>query len=306
MARAYASRIIAAPVEAVWQIVRDFNALPAWHPAIRESHIEDGRDADSVGAIRSFVLTDGTQVRERLLELDDCRYRFRYNFEKPAFPVANYLATFTLIPVTDGDVTFAEWQAEFDEPPGESGRYVEIISNAVFAGGLSALAEKATGRPIPAGATRWQGARPGKVFCSSVIRGPLVSVWTRIRDFAGMGGWHPEIREMRMLEDARADKVGGTRRFRIGDGGLDEQLTVLSDRDCELRYRITQTSLPWLNYHAGVRLHSVTATKETLAVWTADWTAASTDDLTLIPMVHNSTFQRAFDTLNERFFARST
>ncbi|HTU56002.1 MAG TPA: SRPBCC family protein, partial [Acetobacteraceae bacterium] len=79
MARAYASRIIPTPVEAVWQITRDFNALPFWHPAIEQSEIEEGRDADAVGAIRSFVLTDGSHVRERLLELDDCRYRFRYN-----------------------------------------------------------------------------------------------------------------------------------------------------------------------------------------------------------------------------------
>jgi uncharacterized protein YndB with AHSA1/START domain len=305
MARAYASRIIAAPVEAVWQIVRDFNALPKWHPTIKQSRIEEGRDADSVGAIRSFVLTDGTPVRERLLELDDCRYRFRYNFETPAFPVANYVATFGLIPVTNGDVTFAEWHAAFDEPPGEGGRYADIIANEVFAGGLAALAEKASGKPVPPAATRWQGARPAKVFCSSVIHGPVASVWHHIRDFAGMGGWHPEIRDMRMLDGVRADKVSGTRRFRIGDGALDEQLTVLSDQDCDLRYRITATTLPWLNYHAGVRLHPVTATNETLAVWTADWTAAANDDLSLIPMVHGATFQRAFDTLNERFFKRS-
>ena len=305
MARAYASRIIAAPVEAVWEIVRGFNDLPTWHPAIKRSEIEEGRDADVVGAIRSFILTDGSHVRERLIELDDCRYRFRYNFETPAFPITNYIATFTLIPVTDGDATFAEWRADFDEPVAESGRYVDIVSNAVFAGGLSALADKAADRAIPEGAARWQGARPAKVFCSSVIHGPLASVWDRVRDFAGMGDWHPDIREMRMLAGVRPDKVGGTREFRIGDAALDEQLTLLSDHHHAFRYRITKSSLPWLNYHAGVRLHPITATDETFAVWTADWVAAPTDDLTLIPMVQRDTFQRAFDTLNERFFANT-
>ena len=304
MARAYASRIIPTPVEAVWQITRDFNALPFWHPAIEQSEIEEGRDADAVGAIRSFVLTDGSHVRERLLELDDCRYRFRYNFERPAFPVTNYTATFTLIPVTDGDATFAEWRADFDEPPAESGRYVDIISNAVFAGGLSALADKAAGRTIPEGAARWQGARPAKVFCSSVIHGPLASVWHRVRDFAGMGDWHPDVHEMCMLAGARPEKVGGTRDFRIGDVALYEQLTLLSDHRREFRYRITKTSLPWLNYHAGARFYPITATNETFAVWTADWTAAPNDDLMLIPIVQRNTFQCAFDTLNERFFAR--
>ncbi len=304
MAKAYASAIIAAPVEAVWQIVRDFNALPAWHPAIQESRIEDGRDADTVGCVRAFSLADGTRVRERLLELDDCRYRFRYNFELPAFPVENYVATFTLIPVTDGDVTFAAWKAKFDEPPSEKGRYVDLVSNAVFAGGLTALAARAAGRKSPDGATRWQGSRPAKVFCSSVIHGPLPAVWEKVRDFAGMSGWHPDIHDMHMLDGARPDKVGGTRDFRVGDDPLQEQLTVLSDHRHTFRYRMTESAMPLLDYHAGVALYPITATNETLAVWTADWTAAPNDDLVLIPTVRDAVFQRAFDTLNERCFPR--
>ena len=55
MAKAYASAVIDAPVETVWSFVRDFNGLPNWHPAIVRSEIEDGRDADSVGCIRSFI-----------------------------------------------------------------------------------------------------------------------------------------------------------------------------------------------------------------------------------------------------------
>jgi hypothetical protein len=45
-------------------------------------------------------------IRERLLMLDDARYCFTYNFEKPAFPVKNYLATLRLYPVTHGNTTF--------------------------------------------------------------------------------------------------------------------------------------------------------------------------------------------------------
>lgn len=304
MARAFASAIIAAPVDAVWQIVRDFNALPAWNPGVKESRIEDGRDSDTVGCVRAFSLADGTSVRERLLELDDCRYRFRYSFELPAFPVENYIATFTLIPVTNGDTTFAAWKAKFDEPAAEKGRYVDIISNAVFAGGLKALAAKAAGRKSPDNATRWQGSRPAKVFCSSVIHGPLLAAWEKVRNFASMGDWHPDIHDMRMLEAARPDKVSATRDFRVGDDPLQEQLTVLSDHHQELRYRITKGAMPVLDYHAGVRLHPVTATNETFAVWTADWTATPNDDLALIPAIRDGVFQKAFDTLNERYFPR--
>ena len=89
-----------------------------------------------MGCVRSFHLANGAHVRERLLMLDDARDCFTYNFEKPAFPVKNYLATLRLYPVTHTDQTFAEWEATFDEAPGDEGKYVKIVSNDVFAGEL--------------------------------------------------------------------------------------------------------------------------------------------------------------------------
>ncbi|QIB35983.1 SRPBCC family protein [Ancylobacter pratisalsi] len=300
MARAYASRIIPAPVEAVWALVRDFNALPEWHPAIVDSVIEEGLDADVVGCVRAFHLGDGTLVRERLLELDDSRYAFAYNFETPAFPVENYEARFTLIPLTTGEETLAIWEASFDEAPEEAGKYVDVVSNGVFATGLAALAEKVAGIPSPQGA-RWQGLRPAKVYCASRINAPLATAWAAVRDFAGMVDWHPDIHRMNMLDGARSDKVGGVRDFLFGEGQLHEQLTYLSDRDTAFRYKINLSPMPWLNYHAGLRLYRVTADDTTLAVWTADWVATPQDDLALIPTVHENVFQLAFDTLNARF-----
>lgn len=306
MAKAYASRIIAAPVEAVWALARDFNGMPGWHPAITDSLIEDGCAADVVGCIRAFHLGDGTLVRERLLELDDSRYFFAYNFETPAFPVANYVARFSLLPLTTGEETLAIWEASFDEAPEDAGKYVDIVSNGVFAAGLAAMAAKLEGA-APAAPTeaRWQGLRPAKVYCASRLGAPLATAWAAVRDFAGMADWHPEITAMTMLDGARADKVRGVRDFLFGEGRLHEQLTYLSDRDTAFRYKINLSPMPWLNYHAGLRLYPVTADDTTLAVWTADWVAAPQDDLTLIPTVHEQVFQRAFDTLNERFASAS-
>lgn len=302
MAKAYASRIIAAPVEAVWALARDFNAMPAWHPAIVDSVIEDGREADVVGCIRAFHLGDGTLVRERLLELDDSRYFFAYNFETPAFPVAHYVARFTLLPLTTGEETLAIWEASFDEAPQDAGTYVDIVANGVFAPGLAGLAARLEGAAHPAPReARWQGLRPAKVYCASRLRAPLDVAWAAVRDFAGMAQWHPDIHAMTMLDGARSDKVGGVRDFLFGEGRLHEQLTYLSDVDTAFRYRILMSPMPWLNYHAGLRLYRVTADDTTLAVWTADWVASAQDDLTLIPNVHQNVFQSAFDTLNAKF-----
>ena len=61
--------------------------------------------------------------------------------------------------------------------------------------------------------------------------------------------------------------------------------------------------MPWMNYHAGARFYPVTASNQTVAVWTADWFASANDDVALIPDIHENVFQKAFDTLNERYFS---
>lgn len=302
MAKAYASTIIDAPVQRVWAEVRDFNALPNWNPAIVESEIEGGQSADEVGCIRSFRLTDGTHVRERLLSLDDSRYRFTYNFEKPAFPVKNYRAGMELIPVSKTGGTFVQWWAEFDEAPEDAGKYTETISKHVFAAGLAALGKKIGGEKNTADVDElWQGLRPAKVFTSSPIAAPLEAVWAKMRDFAGMDSWHPDIHNMEMIDGVASDKVSGIRDFMFGEGRLWEQLTQLSDTDHSFRYRILKSPMPWLNYHAGARLYPVSDSNTTFAVWTADWYADPIDDLHLVPTVQASVFQLALDTLESHF-----
>jgi uncharacterized protein YndB with AHSA1/START domain len=301
MGRAYATAIIEAPVEAVWATIRDFSALSAWHPAVSQSAIEGGGDPDVVGCIRTLTLEGGATARERLLMLDDSRYTFSYNFETPAFPIENYVATVELVPVTNGDHTLAIWTGIFEERPEDKGVYEAIISTNVFAAGWAALAEKLKdASAAPDAGPRWQGFRPAKVFCSSVIPAPADRVWSVMRDFAGMGDWHPDISEMAMIGGVPSDKVSGVRGFRFGEGTLEEQLTRLSDPDRSFRYKINLSGTPWLNYHSGVRLYEVTAQDWCCGVWTADWVAAPQDDQQLIPFVHNEVFQRAFDTLTAR------
>ena len=305
MARAYSSIIIEAPVEAVWAAIRDFGALASWHPAIASSAIEDGKDADAVGCIRSLQLKDGGHVRERLLMLDDSRYSFSYNFETPAFPVGNYVSTVELIPVTNGDAHLRAVVGELRRAAGGCGQVYGHRLERRFRAGPGGAGRQAEGRCRAGGCVRWQGLRPAKVFCSSVLHAPRARVWQEMRDFAGMDGWHPEITDMHMLAGARADKVSGVREFSIGGGQLHEQLTYLSDPDCAFRYKINASGMPWMNYHAGAQLYPVTASDTCFAVWTADWTASANDDLRLIPMVHNDVFQLAFDTLDAKLNAAS-
>jgi uncharacterized protein YndB with AHSA1/START domain len=307
MARAYASIILKAPVETVWSLVRDFNGLPSWAPAVAKSKIEGGLDADVVGCIRSFHTHDGAHIRERLLSLDDARYTFTYNFEKPAFPVKNYIATLRLYPVTHTDQTFAEWSATFDEAPEDEGKYERHISKAVFAANFRSLAKILRERKParPEGAVRWKGYQPNKVWTSRVIRAPVADAWAVMRDFAGMGAWHEEITRMHMLKKARPDKVGGVRDFYFGDGHLNEELLNLCVISRSFSYRITKCEIPWINYVSGPRLWPVTADNSTFGVWTGDWTASPQDDLVLIPRTEENVYQRAFATLEKNFFGKA-
>ena len=299
MARAYASIILKAPVETVWSLVRDFNALPKWAPAIAKSKIEGGLDADVVGCVRSFHTHDGGHIRERLLMLDDARRCFTYNFETPAFPVKNYIATLRLYPVTHTDQTFGEWEATFDEAPEDEGKYARHISRQVFAANWKNLAGiiSKTKPQKPKGAERWKGFQPNKVWTSRQIKAPVEQVWAVMRDFAGMSGWHGDITKMHMLKKARPDKVGGIRDFYFGAGHLNEELLHLCDITRSFSYRITKCELPWMNYVSGPRLWPVTADNTSFGVWTGDWVASPQDDLTLIPNTGQNVYQKAFATV---------
>ncbi len=139
MAKVFESAVICAPIEQVWDVVRDFNGLPNWHPAIAKSEIEENRPADSVGCIRNFYLVNGDNIREQLLALDDVNYRCDYTILKSGMALANYHAVLSLIPVTEKDTTLAIWSAEFDTAPENEEVLVETVGKAVFLEGLLAL-----------------------------------------------------------------------------------------------------------------------------------------------------------------------
>ena len=302
MARAYASIVLKAPVETVWSLVRDFNALPNWAPAIASSKIEGGLDSDVVGCVRSLSTRDGAHVRERLLTLDDANYSFTYNFEKPAFPVKNYIATVRLYPITRSDESFAEWEATFDEAAGDEGKYEGIIARDVFSANWANLAKLIAAKQPkkPEGSVRWKGYQPNKVWTSRVIRAPVDEVWGVMRDFAGMGAWHEDITKMHMLGGVRSDKVSGIRDFYFGEGRLNEELLHLCDRNRSFSYRITKCEIPWINYVSGARLWPVTANNTTFGVWTGDWDASRQDDLVLIPRTEQNVYQKAFATVERK------
>lgn len=139
MARVYVSTVIGAPASRVWERIRDFNALPRWHPSIRDSRIEDALPADKVGCIRNFNLQNGDNIREQLLGLSDYDMFCTYSILESPMPLEDYVATIRLTPVTEGDRCFMEWSAEFSCDPSDEEDLVTGIGGDVFQTGFDSL-----------------------------------------------------------------------------------------------------------------------------------------------------------------------
>jgi Polyketide cyclase / dehydrase and lipid transport len=142
MTKVYVSSVINAPAAEVWRVVRDFNALHKWTPFVAASRIEQNVPADQVGCVRNFRLKDGSLIREQLLALSDYDLSCTYSMLESPMGVENYVASLSLTPVTDGNATFAEWQAEFDCAPERESALVLQIRMDIFQAAFDALKEQ--------------------------------------------------------------------------------------------------------------------------------------------------------------------
>jgi hypothetical protein len=139
MVKVIRSTILPAPVEAVWEILRDFNGHDRWHPAVATSQIERGRDADRLGSIRRFKLQDGSELREQLLTLSDAETAYSYCLLDTPIALFNYVAHVRLIPVTDTDQTFWQWEGRFDTPAGREAELAEMVGSEIYQAGFDAI-----------------------------------------------------------------------------------------------------------------------------------------------------------------------
>ncbi|WP_342075030.1 SRPBCC family protein [Yoonia sp. SS1-5] len=139
MVKVYRSTILEAPIDAVWEIVRDFNGHDRWHPAVAASQIERGHPSDKVGCVRRFQLQDGGELREQLLTLSDMETAFSYCLLDTPIPLLNYVAHVRLTPVTDTDATFWEWESRFDTPKGQEAELSDLVGESIYMSGFDAI-----------------------------------------------------------------------------------------------------------------------------------------------------------------------
>lgn len=139
MPKVVKSTILNAPIEAAWEVLRDFNGHENWHPAIADSQIERGHASDKVGCVRRFHLEDGSELREQLLTLSDLETCFSYCLLETPVPLFNYVAHVRLIPVTDTDRTFWQWESQFDTRTGEADAMSKLVGEQIYEAGFAAI-----------------------------------------------------------------------------------------------------------------------------------------------------------------------
>lgn len=139
MVRVVKSTVLDAPVDRVWEVLRDFNGHDRWHPIVRDSVVERGWPSDRVGCVRRFHLQDGSELRELLLTLSDADMAFSYCLLETPVPLLNYVAHVRLVPVTDGDRTFWHWESRFDTPAGREEELRQMVAENVYQSGFDAI-----------------------------------------------------------------------------------------------------------------------------------------------------------------------
>lgn len=99
---------IAASPDAVWAVGRDVGNIAHWIPAISAAHLD--------GDLRHATLTDGGEVVERIVRVDDATRSYEYEFVEGPIPFSYYRSRFS---VADNDgASTVQWRADLgaDDP----------------------------------------------------------------------------------------------------------------------------------------------------------------------------------------------
>lgn len=133
---------IDAPADKVWGVIRNFDALKDWHPAVAESPASKGNEE---GSVRQLKLKGGGALTETLEGYDAAKMRYTYRAKDGgALPVTNYTSTITV--KADGKGSVVEWRGAFyrgfpnnDPPPDQNDEAAVAAVTGVYKSGLANL-----------------------------------------------------------------------------------------------------------------------------------------------------------------------
>lgn len=133
MAKVDMSVRLNAPAEKVWSVIRGFDAMPRWHPAIARS--EETREGTKTR--RKLTLHGGGEVVEELVQHDDGKRFYSYTIQHSPLPVAGYRSELSVRDESPGHST-VRWSSTF-EPSGGSEADATAVISGVYQAGFDSL-----------------------------------------------------------------------------------------------------------------------------------------------------------------------
>jgi Polyketide cyclase / dehydrase and lipid transport len=131
---------VKAPIQDVWDAVKDFDGLHKWHPMFSDAHLKSGAN-DEVGTIRTLTVKDGPSFDEELLSFNEIDRKFSYKVIDPnPLPIAAYVSTFEVIEGRRGHTTIV-WRSSFVNNSEGKMKDDELIAfiNGAYRAGLDNL-----------------------------------------------------------------------------------------------------------------------------------------------------------------------
>lgn len=141
MPQCYQSIVVKAPIEQVWDSLKNFHDMSWANNIIQSCTAVGSLNGTEVGAKR--VLNDA--FHETTLECNADDYRIRYSIDDGPSPVSpgevqNYIGQIQLKPVTLSGSTFVEWSSRWESTSDEARDFCHQIYIAL----LKAVAERMT------------------------------------------------------------------------------------------------------------------------------------------------------------------
>jgi uncharacterized protein YndB with AHSA1/START domain len=133
-------RVIAAPPEAVFDLVTDSNSLLFAALVLRVTRLKEGRSGGwSVGAVRE-VIGAGAWFREEITVIDR-PHTFGYQILKAIPPVTHFGGTIEVTPDLSGG-TRVIWRSTYDVPLAAGGKVTAALAQRILAFAFSQVLDK--------------------------------------------------------------------------------------------------------------------------------------------------------------------